>query len=348
LEYYRLIIKFFAGEISDNELIKLKTWLESSPENRRIFDRENELWQEASFQTRVESYDNDSTWMNISSRAGLGRKKSASVTVLGKNNFRIFIAAAAIATLVAFGFVTLWIASGRSSLQSAAGLTKVTTNEGEKARIFLSDSSEIVLNSGSSVQYDRRYNISDRKVKLTGEAFFDVSTNPQKPFVVQLDQMNISATGTRFNVFSFSNENRIETTLEEGAIQVSIRGKEPVDVKSGQQVVYFVNTGEITVREVNTDTYTSWKENMLRFNDTPFEEVLRRIGRKYNVTFEVSNRELFDLKYTATFIDESIEEVMQMLKTVSPITYKICYRTSINDKRYLKPKIIVGKRKAMI
>ena len=126
--------------------------------------------------------------------------------------------------------------------------------------------------------------------------------------------MSISATGTRFNVFSFDNENRVETTLEEGIIEVAVKGKDPINVKSGQQVVYFVNTGDVIVRDVNTDTYTSWKKNMLRFHDTPFEEVLRRVGRKYNVTFEVSNRELLDLKYTATFIDESIEEVMQMLK----------------------------------
>jgi ferric-dicitrate binding protein FerR (iron transport regulator) len=160
--------------------------------------------------------------------------------------------------------------------------------------------------------------------------------------------MTITATGTRFNVFSFQNENRVETTLEEGAIQVSVKGKDPVNVKAGQQVVYFVSTGEILVREVNTNTYTSWKENMLRFNDTPFEEVLRGIGRKYNVKFEVSSRELLELKYTATFIDESIEEVMQMLKAVSPITYKIHYRTSAHDKQYLEPRIIVGKRKGII
>ena len=104
--------------------------------------------------------------------------------------------------------------------------------------------------------------------------------------------MTVTATGTRFNVFSFSNENRVETTLEEGAIQVSVKGKEKINVRAGQQAVYFVSSGEIIVRDVNTDTYTSWKENMLRFNDTSFEEVLRRIGRKYNVTFEVSNHEL--------------------------------------------------------
>ena len=102
---------------------------------------------------------------------------------------------------------------------------------------------------------------------------------------------------------------------------------------------------KILIRDVNTDTYTSWKENKLRFNDTPFEEVLRRIGRKYNVTFEITDRDLLNLKYTATFIDEPVDQVMQMLKTVSPITYKIYNRTSVNDKQYLKPKIVVGKRK---
>jgi len=197
------------------------------------------------------------------------------------------------------------------------------------------------------LQYNGRYNIKDRIVKFTGEAFFNVSTNPEKPFVVQLNQMSISATGTRFNILSYGNEDRVETTLEEGAIMVSIKGKEPVDVKTGQQVVYFVNSKKVLVREVATDTYTSWKENKLRFNDTPFGEVLRRIGRKYNVTFEITNRDLLNLKYTATFIDEPIEKVMQMLSAVSPMTYKIYNRTTVNDKQYLKPRIVVGARKTL-
>lgn len=347
MEYYSLIIKFFAGEITDSELIRLKSWLELDPENRRIFDEENELWQEASIQTKFENYKNDSVWLSISSKLGLGKSRVKSVTLLRNNYFRILIAAACIACLLAIGGISLWFVSRNSFHQMIAGSTIVETKEGEKARIILSDSSEVILNSDSRVQYVGDYNLADRRVKLSGEAFFDISTNPEKPFVVQLDHMSISATGTRFNVFSFKNENRVEATLEEGAIRVSVKGKEPINVRSGQQVVYFVNTGAVLVLDVNTDTYTSWKENMLRFNDTPLEEALRRIGRKYNVTFEVTNRDLLELKYTATFIDESVEEVMQMLKTVSPITYKIYYRTSVNDKQYIKPKIVVGKRKAI-
>jgi transmembrane sensor len=119
-------------------------------------------------------------------------------------------------------------------------------------------------------------------------------------------------------------------------------------VKPGQQVVYFSKTDMAIVKDVYTETYTSWKENMLKLNDTPFEEALRRIARRYNVVFEIRNPELLDLNYTATFIDESIDDVMLMLTEVSPIKYKIINRTTLSDTKYLKPKIIVEKRKKKI
>lgn len=347
MEYRNLIIKFLAGEISDNELVLLKSWLELDPGNRRIFNIENELWQEASFQKKFGQYKNDTEWMKLSDRLGLSKNERRSVTVLRKNNFRILLAAAVIVFIVAIGELSFWKAQNNSFKQIKSASNSVSTNEGEKAHIFLSDSTEIILNSGSSIEYNADYNLKDRIVKLKGEAFFHVTTNHNKPFVVQLDQMSILATGTQFNVCSFSNEDRIETTLVEGIIQVLINGKQPINVETGQQVVYFMNSNRVLVNNVVTETYTSWKENKLRFQDTPFEEVLKEISRKYNVTFVITSRDLLNLKYTATFIDESINEVMLMLKAVSPITYKIYDRTAINDKHSIKTKIVVGKRKTM-
>lgn len=213
-----------------------------------------------------------------------------------------------------------------------------------RVQFSLPDGSEGWLNSNSSLKYNDDFT-ADREVILNGEAFFDVETNPRKPFIVQLGKMTVYATGTKFNVFSYENEDRVETTLEEGQIHISIKGKENIDLISGQQIVYFPKTNETIVRDVPTETYTSWKENKLCFNDTPFEEVLRKISRRYNVVFEIRNRNLLDLKYTATFIDESIEDVMMLLKTVSPIKYTINRRSNINDKQYLKPKIIVESEK---
>ncbi|HBQ81662.1 MAG TPA: hypothetical protein DD745_02110 [Bacteroidales bacterium] len=343
-----LISKFLAGEISDNEIDVLKAWLEKDPSNRRIFDEENEIWQVSAIKTKLDHFKTDEAWAEISTQLGIGENRIRHVIMLNKNNFRILIAAASIACMVAIGGLTLWHNERKSDKQITVASTTIRTNEGEKAHILLADSSCVFMNSGSTIEYSTDYNINERKVKLWGEAFFDVRTNPEKPFIVQLGKMNVSATGTRFNILSYDNEDRIETTLEKGKVQVSIAGQEPIDVKPGQQVVYFIKTNKAAVRDVSTETYTSWKENKLRFNDTPFEEVLRKIARRYNVTFEIRNSDLLELKYTATFIDESIDDVMQMFKIVSPITYKIYNRTTINDKQYLKPKIVVSKRKASI
>jgi transmembrane sensor len=247
LEYRDLIIKFFEGEISDREMILLKSLLDRNPENRRIFNEENELWQEVSEHAKLKHYNIDIAWINISSRLGLGKTNGRSMKIVSKNNFRILIAAATIACLIAIGALGSRMAEKTTLQKTETALTTVTTNEGEKAHIFLADSTEITLNSGSTLKYNGQYNIKDRRVEFRGEAFFNVRTNPEKPFVVQLDQMSVSATGTRFNIFSFGNEDRVETTLEEGAITVSIKGSEPVKVKSGQQVVYFVKSKKVLI-----------------------------------------------------------------------------------------------------
>lgn len=348
VDFKDLIIKFFAGEISQEEFAMLKNWLNESAENRRIFDNENEIWQETSFQAKTEHYNVDGGWKKISSRLGFESKKNNNFKIISKTNYILLISAACIAILITIGSLTFRFNQKITPVSNVvATVTTVSTREGEKAHIYLPDSTEVILNSGSSLKYDAAFNQKERVVSFAGEAFFNVATNRNKPFVVKLDNMQVVATGTKFNIFSFSNEDRVETTLEEGSIHVSIPGKEPVIMKSGEQIVYFVKSKQYRLGEVATDTYTSWTENKLRFNDTPFEEVLRRIGRKYNVRFEVTSTDLLDLRYTATFIDESIEEVMQMLQTVSPIKYKIYNLTKIDDKTYTKPKIVVGKRKEL-
>lgn len=345
VEYYNLLHRLFDGEISDIEMIKLKSWLEQDPENIRIFDEENELWQETSFYLNNKIYKTDKAWKNISSRLGIGKQDFKILSFLGKNNFRLLIAAASLTIILGIGGINNWI-SEKTSLKQLAK-TKIVTLEREKAHLILSDSTEIVLNSGSTLQYDDRYNVNSREVFFTGEAFFNVKTNPKKPFVVELNGMKVSATGTQFNICSFDNDDRIETTLEEGKIQVSINGMKPLNLKSGQQAVYYIKSKNVLVHEVSSDTYSSWKENKLRFIECPLEEVLRIVGRNYNVEFEIINKDILNLKFTATILDESIEEVMQMLSTVSAVTFKIKASSLNNDVKSVKTKIILEMKKAI-
>jgi len=346
IDFKELVIKFLSGEITESEIDTLKLLLENDAECRRLFDRENEFWKGTDIRTKLKYFKTDEGWNSLSAKLHTRKDKRNRVFVISRNKFVALAVAASVACLMAISGLTLWLSEKQFDKQKLTASTIVTTSEGEKAQIYLSDSTQVYMNSGSALKYNSDYNTEKRIVNLSGEAFFNVRTNPEKPFVVQLENMTVTATGTRFNVLCYPNENRIETTLEEGKIKVAIKDQGVIDVKSGQQVVYFSKTGKAIVRDVTTETYTSWKENKLRLIDTPFEETLRRIARRYNVTFEIRNSDLLDLKYTATFIDESIEDVMQMLQTVSPINYQINNQTSVNDKKYIKPKIIIRKRKS--
>jgi ferric-dicitrate binding protein FerR (iron transport regulator) len=348
VDYNDIIIKFLSREISDEELLSLKLWLESNPDNKQIFDEENNLWQDIRFNTKSEHFNPDSGWLKISAKLGLGNVQNSTVSVVSKKIYRSLIAAASVALILAIGGVGMYF-NLRPSLKNKPlpQISTITTNEGEKSHVYLSDGTSVFLNSGSTLKYNTQFNIKDREIDFTGEAFFEVKTNPEKPFIVKTGQVTVVATGTKFNVQAYQNEDRVETTLEEGILEVSVNQKEPVMVKPGQQVAYFKKLGAIILRDASVDTYSSWKENKLRFNDTPFLEAMNRISRRYNVRIEITSKKLLDITYTATFIDESIEDVMLILKHVSPIpiTYKIYHQTSVNDKTYTKPKIVIGSQK---
>lgn len=340
--FKELVVKYLTHDITDSELDQLKTYLDAGREFRRYFDRENEIWQISdSFKNHSNQIEN--SWNGIER---IISKNSSPVVILSKRKASAILIAAGITLLAGLSFFLLTFNKTGVVESTAVSNIEIRTDEGEKASILLSDSTMVLLNSGSILNYDNINYDNKRIVKLQGEAYFDVHTNPEKPFLVQLDKMTITATGTRFNVFSYENDNRIEATLEEGEITVTTMNDNKTHiVKPGQQAVFFNNTSQTLIRNVNTETYTSWKENKLRLIDTPMEEALRRIARKYNVVFEIRGSKLLDLRYTATFIDESVDEVMRMLETVSPISYKIQVRTSVNDKQYLKPKIIISERK---
>lgn len=287
-------------------------------------------------------------WEKISSRLGINKNGiKRSVFVFNKRKFIAVATAAFVISLLVIGSITyklLLNTNNNSNSNDLAVFTTISTNEGERANICLPDSSRVIINSGSLFSYSNDYNKSERIVHFEGEAFFDIRTNRDKPFVVKLDDMTITATGTKFNVLSYKDDNRTETTLEEGKINVLIKDNNTFDLMPGQQAVFFKQTEEAVVHDVITETYTSWKENKLRLIETPLEEALKKIERRYNVTFEVIDADILELKYTATFIDETVDEIMQILEGVSPIKYKIYNQTTAGDKKYTGPKIIVAKK----
>lgn len=344
MDHHNLLIKFFAQEISDGELADLKIWLAQKPENIKEFNIANELWQNVINASRFEYYQKTASWLIVTSSLGFVKNNSSRITLVKKTSYWAWIAAACLAFIFLLGIINIWISTKNEFTKTMIASNIIYTDEKERATVILPDSTRVILNSASKLEYNGQYNLNSRQVNLIGEAYFDVRTNPAKPFLVKLSDMTISAKGTRFNVLSYNDEVRVEATLEEGIIEVLIENNEPIQLRSGQQVVLYKNNNQVMVQEVHVDAYLGWIEHKMRFNETPLEEVILKIEKRYNVDVKILHRNLLDLKYTGTFIDESIDEVMQMMSLVSPINYRINNRTAETDSLYRKPIVVIWER----
>ena len=213
-----------------------------------------------------------------------------------------------------------------------------------RTRFELPDGTTGWLNSGSTLKFPVIFKGAQRKVELSGEGFFDVVKDPKRPFIVKAFDMDIKALGTTFNVLAYPDGETCEITLESGKVVIEkIREcGEPLklaELQPDHQLVISQRTGIIDTKEVVTEKYTSWKEGKLIIRNDPMYEVVKRIGRWYNVEIDLKDKELESYRYRATFENETFSEVLKLLELTSPINYVEQKREMLPDGTFTKKKI---------
>ena len=198
---------------------------------------------------------------------------------------------------------------------------------GRQFDLVLSDGTKVKLNSGSSIKYPVRFlKGQDRKVFLKGEAYFDVTTDKAHPFIVNADEMNIRVLGTQFNLSFYPEDEDISTVLVEGAVDLY---KEGADINTntssqlvpGQMAEWNKINNTMTVKEVDTNIYTAWKDGYLLFKASPFYSIRSKLERHFNITIEDRSGRLANQIYTATFRNETIEEILEAFKEDTHFEY---------------------------
>lgn len=221
---------------------------------------------------------------------------------------------------------------------------------GSKTIVQLSDGSVVYLNHGSKLKYPPYFDGDTRQVTLAGEGYFEIAPNPRMPFIVNAGDLRVAALGTSFNVMAYPDDNVIETTLVEGEVALGVSGRS-FDVKSmismlpGQHISYNKNTREAVSIKGNIDRYTAWKDGRMIFKNESIVQIAGKLSRWYNVEFEFRDQEVMEYTYTATFNDETIIQILDLMKSATPINYKILPREKLKDNTFSKQKIILEKRK---
>lgn len=219
---------------------------------------------------------------------------------------------------------------------------------GVRTKFKLPDGSIGYLNSGARLKYPVQF-ADNRKVELTGEAFFDVVHNEKAPFHVNTRNLDIKVLGTTFNVIANEDEPTEEIVLQTGQIDVSsVGGKNLTILKPNEHLTLDIAKRTFVKNEVISSQYTTWKEGKLVFRNENMQQVARRLSRWYNAEIVLEDNQLDSYTFHATFIDEQLDEVLKLLSITTPISYFEEKRTTDNDGIYNKRKLFLRINKSKI
>tara|TARA_R110000744_G_scaffold316945_1_gene423605 strand:+ start:885 stop:2045 length:1161 start_codon:yes stop_codon:yes gene_type:complete len=203
---------------------------------------------------------------------------------------------------------------------------------GKRFGVVLSDGTKVHLNAGSSITYPTSF-VKDmpRRVILEGEAFFEVSHEKVRQFVVNIQDLDVKVYGTKFNVNNYSENTKAEVVLLEGSVSMSNierainSNKKEVFLEPGYIGIFNKSNKDIINHKVNTDLYTSWMQGNLVFRNSTFDDIIKKLERHYNVVIINNNIQLADEKFNATIeVDhETIEQVFEYFNKVYQIEYQI-------------------------
>lgn len=293
-------------------------------EFKEVFDKE---WFRAMIDTPPTAEDRKEAYRKEAAQflAEYQRKKQMQTTRMpARNNTvrlrKIFYAAAAV-LLLGLLIPTAYYYLKPKTDQTIAQYIEMETQRGEIKTIFLPDQTKVMLNAGSRMKYPAIFTGDERLVELYGEALFDVTSDPERPFIVKTDNMKIKVVGTVFDVKEYSNDLRSSVTVSSGNVEVSLAGGK-VWLEHNNQVKMNKTTGDFEKLTIDADKYLSWTDGTLYFHRTPIREVVNMLNRHYpQVDIQLAEGD-YSILISGEHDNKSLEAVLTSIVYSTGLKYK--------------------------
>lgn len=220
-------------------------------------------------------------------------------------------------------FVGLFMqVDSRVNLLSEVEYDEVYVPNGERMQVLFQDGSKVHLNSGSRIRYPKQFGLSERRVQLEGEAWFEVAKNRNRPFVVDLSCLDVRVLGTTFDVKAYPDEEAIFVALESGSVELKSKTLKNLLLKPGEKAFYNRASGRCEVaRSRNVAAYSAWRRNVLVFKDAPLLDVMGTLSRTYNIAFTLVDSTALQYTYTLTTDSASLPAVLKDLEKITPVRF---------------------------
>lgn len=309
MQNYSENIEFFtrklAGELLDEEIQSFNEWLAASPHNADEFAEFEKIWNGIDTIKQTKQFNTDAAWTRFSHDIRTVKKS--------KQAFKPFLVAAAIVGIL---FMS-WFSYKLFITKSIEQIT-TTTAMHNMQEVVLPDNSIITLHQNSKVTYAKTFD-SERRIIMQGKAFFEVTPDAHKPFVVEIENVRVRVLGTSFFISHDTIKNSVLVVVKTGKVAVFVHGtNDTVYVTAGDRVE--VDNGLTLSKTINEEkNYISWKTKVFEYQDVPLNQIITEINAAYFTNIKIVGNELQSCRISVKFTNKSIDEIIEILQVTLDI-----------------------------
>lgn len=305
-----LLPRYCEGNVSAEEREKVEKWIRQSEEHYKIARQIQLIYLASDTISVMDRVNTDNALSKVDNRIRRSKLKV------------LFIWGQRVAAILFIPLLVAYLLQVLIPEKQDIRMLEVRTNPGMTTSLTLPDGTKVNLNSESSLIYPESFEGDLRSVRLEGEAFFEVVKNPEKRFVVTTPHnASVEVLGTSFNMEAFKWDSIVSTTLISGKVAFISRSGQ-VNMKPGEKLVYNIQADRASIYQTNGEAEISWKNGMIIFRKTPFEEALRMLTKRFNVDFVVSNNKYVKDFYTGLFTNHRLEQILDIFNASSGIKWR--------------------------
>jgi len=317
-----LIGKVISGNAASEEIAQLETWKALSADNSQTYHKSLKVWEKCKPGITDENFRKDKQQVDDTIKRELTRKvsKIQRQTILYK-----LVAVLAFPVAMAVSFY--YFSTHNKTASQIPQVCEIISPKGHISKCILPDGTGVWVNTGSSITYDAaKFNHESREINLSGEAYFDVAPNVEKPFLVTTAMAIINVTGTSFNVKSYPESGLFETVLAKGSIEMKLNtpASQTVQLVPGERAIYDLNKKVIDIEKVDAEIFSAWRNGEILFKDATLNDLLKELERIYNIRFQLKDKQLGEYRFRGMFsYNNNLIDALEKIKRTSGIEYYI-------------------------
>jgi transmembrane sensor len=309
------IAAYLAGKATEEQIVIVEQWLNASADNKAYFESIKRTWEEiGKLEPRPVVLDVDKAWNKVVSKIETYEKNNKIVSIDSGRKIslsRIILRVAAVLIPVAFLAILYFWQSGKvKQIELIASESTIQDS--------LPDGTLVTVNTNSKLTYPEKFKGSTREVILEGEAYFDVTHHKENPFIIHSGDANIKVVGTSFDVNAYNNKNEVEVFVREGKVLLYGISKTKGDTNSvllaaGEKGFFDKLTHKVRKIQENNVNGLFWKTKTLIFSKTELAMVIETLQKFYGVNIVLNNKDLYNCRLSATFINQPIDTIVDII-----------------------------------